>query len=127
MSGLHVVDYVIFTVTLVASFCIGIYHAYISRRKETVDHYLIANRKMKLIPVSLSLVISTFSAIALLGDAEEIYFYGVEYWFIAISYPISVTIVAFVAVPLLYPLKIKSPYEVSKFMKYIFKRIIHMR
>lgn len=114
MADLNILDYLIFSMTLFASLCIGVYHAYQSRKKDTTDRYLIANQKMKPIPVSISLVISTFSAIAVLGDAEEIYFYGVEYWFITISYVMAGIIVAQIFVPLLYPLKIKSSNEVGR-------------
>lgn len=113
MAALHYLDYIIFALTLIASFAIGVYHAIANKNKETVDHYLIGNQQMKAIPVSVSLVISSFSAVGVLGDAEEVYFYGVEYWFILFGFSAASILAAHTFVPLLYPLKIKSVNEVS--------------
>lgn len=113
MAELHYLDYIILAATLAASFSIGIYHAVTSRRNPTVTKYLIADRKMKPIPVATSLVISTFSSIAVLSDAAEMYYYGAEFWFCWISLVLAFIITGKLFVPLFYPLKLTSVHQVS--------------
>ena len=75
---LHWVDYLIFGLTLLGSVAIGIYYA-IRERHKTTEDYLIAGRKMSMLPAAISLMISYLSAVTLLGDAAENYFFGISY------------------------------------------------
>ena len=67
----HVVDHVVFIVTLVLSLGIGIYYAIKDRHKKQenrTSHFLVGGRKMALLPVSISLFVSWMSSISLLGE-----------------------------------------------------------
>lgn len=63
---LGAVDYVIFSLVLCISAGIGIFFGCIKKQKNT-DEFLLGNRKMGILPVSLSLLASFMSAITLLG------------------------------------------------------------
>lgn len=107
----HVADYAVFGVTLAFSMIVGIYHA-VGGKQSTTKEYLLANRKMMSIPVSLSLLASFMSGITILGVPSEIYRFGVQYWLVILSYTILFPSVALIFVPILYGLNITSSYEV---------------
>ena len=62
-----VVDYVVFSLVLVVSAAIGIYHG-CRRRQGTVQDFLLGNRQMKILPVSLSMLATFMSAVTVLGE-----------------------------------------------------------
>ena len=62
-----VVDYVMFSLVLVVSAAIGIYHG-CRRRQGTVQDFLLGNRQMKILPVSLSMLATFMSAVTVLGE-----------------------------------------------------------
>lgn len=107
-----VVDYVIFGVLLVASVGIGLYHALIGGRQRTTQEFLMADRSMRCLPVSLSLIASFQSAVAIIGVPAEIYTNGTQYWFIGCAYILGLLIPAHVFVPVLYRLRLSSAYQV---------------
>ena len=108
---LHWADFLIFALTIVGSVAIGIYYA-IREKHKTTEDYLLAGRKMNILPAAMSLMISYLSAITLLGDAAENYFFGITYSLYIISSIISTLLAAFIFVPLFYPLRITSVQEV---------------
>lgn len=63
---LSAVDYVIFSCLLLISAAIGVFFGCIRKQKNT-DEFLLGNRAMGVLPVSLSLLASFMSAITLLG------------------------------------------------------------
>nr|AKN21418.1 slc5a-3 [Schmidtea mediterranea] len=113
------VDYLVWILLLVISLGIGIYFGFfeskIKRRKQATegetDEFLLGGRKMGAIPVACSLMASFFSAITLLGTPNEIYQYGVMYWFIGIGYVTTIIISALLFVPIFYNLGITSSYQ----------------
>ena len=109
--GLGITDYIVFGVTILFSVAIGIYYA-IKEKRRTTEDYLIAGRKLHIIPASISLMITFLSAITILGDSAENYFFGISYSMYIIGSLFAVLIVAYVFVPLLYPLKLTSVQKV---------------
>lgn len=109
-----VLDYVIFGVLLLASVGIGLYHALIGGRQRTTQEFLMADRSMRCLPVSLSLIASFQSAVAIIGVPAEIYTNGTQYWFIGCAYILGLLIPAHVFVPVLYRLRLSSAYQVCK-------------
>ena len=109
---LHWADFLIFALTIVGSVAIGIYYA-IREKHKTTEDYLLAGRKMNILPAAMSLMISYLSAITLLGDAAENYFYGITFLLYIFPAIISILLTAFIFVPLFYPLQITSIQEVS--------------
>lgn len=117
-----VVDYIIFAVLLAASAGIGLYYALSGGRQRTTQEFLLADRSMRCLPVSLSLIASFQSAVAIIGVPAEIYTHGTQYWFIGCAYILGLLIPARVFIPVLYRLRLSSAYQVHrKFQKCIFK------
>ncbi|EDO40313.1 predicted protein, partial [Nematostella vectensis] len=96
-----VVDYVVFSIMLLISAAIGIWYGCGPGGKQTsTKEYLLADRKMKVWPVAISLLVSYLSAITLLGVPSEIYTYGAQYYVLIISYFIICAFVAIIFVPM---------------------------
>lgn len=118
-----VVDYVIFAVLLAASMAIGLYHALTGGRQRTTREFLMADRNMRCLPVSLSLIASFQSAVAIIGVPAEIYSNGTQYWFIGCAYILGLLIPAHVFIPVFYRLRLSSVYQVryQRFLVVAFK------
>ena len=50
------VDYIVFVIMLCTSAGIGVYFGFFSKSKNTTDEYLMGSKKMKTIPIAISLV-----------------------------------------------------------------------
>ncbi|KAM9703444.1 solute carrier family 5 member 6a isoform 1-T2 [Menidia menidia] len=105
------VDYVIFAVLLVASAGIGLFYALSGGRQRTTQEFLMADRSMSCLPVSLSLLATFQSAVAILGAPSEVYTFGTQYWFLGCSYFLGLLIPAHVFIPIFYRLRLSSAYE----------------
>ncbi|XP_037954460.1 sodium-coupled monocarboxylate transporter 1 isoform X3 [Teleopsis dalmanni] len=115
------VDYFVFVLMLLVCAVIGFYFGFVEKKKkkrnmeerrgsEALD-YLVGGRKMKVFPVSLSLVASFVSGISLLGTSTEIYVYGTQYAFILITLALSGVISWYVFLPVFCNLQLTSTYE----------------
>lgn len=131
------VDYIIFALLLVLSSAIGLYYALSGGKQRTTQEFLLANRSMGFIPVSLSLLATFQSAVAILGVPSEIYRFGTEYWFLGCSYILGLLIPAYIFIPVFYRLRLTSTYEYlelrfSKIVRicgtvtFIFQMVIYM-
>ncbi|KAM8726653.1 solute carrier family 5 member 6a isoform 1-T3 [Acanthopagrus schlegelii] len=105
------VDYVIFALLLVASTGIGLFYAFSGGRQRTTQEFLMADRSMSCLPVSLSLLATFQSAVAILGAPSEVYTFGTQYWFLGCSYFLGLLIPAHVFIPVFYRLRLSSAYE----------------
>ncbi|XP_028857887.1 sodium-dependent multivitamin transporter-like [Denticeps clupeoides] len=105
------VDYVIFALLLVASSGIGLFYAFSGGRQRTTQEFLLADRSMSCLPVSLSLLATFQSAVAILGAPSEIYTHGTQYWFLGCSYFLGLLIPAHVFIPVFYRLRLTSAYQ----------------
>lgn len=132
-----VVDYVIFAVLLAVSMGIGLYHAFSGGRQRTTQEFLMADRSMSCLPVSLSLIASFQSAVAIIGVPAEIYAHGTQYWFIGCAYILGLLIPAHVFIPVLYRLRLSSAYQYLELrfskavricgtLAFIFQMVIYM-
>ena len=110
----HWADYLVFVLVLLISASIGIYYGWKDRKKKTAESYVLANRTMSILPVSLSLFVSWISAISFLTDPVQVYMYGVVYWYIGIGYSLAIIPMAHYFGPKLYRMKMISANEVSK-------------
>uniref|UniRef100_A0A8C1D404 Sodium-dependent multivitamin transporter n=1 Tax=Cyprinus carpio carpio TaxID=630221 RepID=A0A8C1D404_CYPCA len=133
----HTVDYVIFVVLLVASAGIGLYYAFSGGRQRTTQEFLLADRSMRCLPVSLSLLATFQSAVAILGAPSEIYTHGTQYWFLGCSYFLGLLIPAHIFIPVFYRLRLSSAYQYLELrfsksvricgtMTFIFQMVIYM-
>lgn len=132
-----VADYVIFAALLAASISIGLYHALTGGRQRTTQEFLMADRSMRSLPVSLSLIASFQSAVAIIGVPAEIYTHGTQYWFIGCAYVLGLLIPAHVFIPILYRLRLSSAYQYLELrfskavricgtLTFIFQTVIYM-
>ncbi|PFX33363.1 sodium-coupled monocarboxylate transporter 1-like isoform X1 [Stylophora pistillata] len=106
-----VADFVVFTLTLLASMGIGIFYSRAGGAQQNNNEYLMAGRSMASIPVAISVLASFVSSIAILGNPAEVYTYGFQYWIQSFTNFISVPIMALVFLPVYYNLRLTSSYE----------------
>lgn len=113
-SSLHWADYIIFIVCLFISLSIGVFHALTGERQKTTGEFIMANRKLSVLPTVLSMTMSYMSAILILGQASEVYDYGIALatgFFITSI--LSGIVIERIVVPWLYILRLVSVFEVS--------------
>ncbi|XP_069959862.1 sodium-coupled monocarboxylate transporter 1-like isoform X2 [Cherax quadricarinatus] len=110
-SKFTLVDYAVFAALLVVSVGIGVYSAFKSRGVVTTLEYLLGSRTMPVVPVALSLVGGAISAISILGNATEVYFYGTQVTMNLIGSIFGVLILRNVMLPVLFPLQLISMFE----------------
>uniref|UniRef100_A0A8C8FZJ0 Solute carrier family 5 member 6 n=1 Tax=Oncorhynchus tshawytscha TaxID=74940 RepID=A0A8C8FZJ0_ONCTS len=105
------IDYVIFALLLASSMGIGLYYALSGGRQRTTQEFLLADRSMSCLPVSLSLIATFQSAVAIVGVPAEIYTHGTQYWFIGCAYILGLFIPAHIFIPVFYKLHLTSAYQ----------------
>ncbi|RWS02291.1 sodium-coupled monocarboxylate transporter 1-like protein, partial [Dinothrombium tinctorium] len=106
-----IADYCVFGFMLLVSAIIGVYYAFVDRKKNTTSEFLMGGRSIGVFPVSLSLVASFLSAITLLGTPVEIYSYGTSYWTHILIYPLIILVTATCFIPVFYKLELTSCFE----------------
>ncbi|XP_053629337.1 sodium-coupled monocarboxylate transporter 1 isoform X2 [Cherax quadricarinatus] len=102
------VDYAIFSLLLVASAAIGVVSAIKSRGKASTQEYLLGGRTMSPVPVVFSLLGGWISAISVLGNPTEMYFYGTQLTTVLLGCIPGSLFVGHVILPILYELKVVS-------------------
>ncbi|CDQ67455.1 unnamed protein product [Oncorhynchus mykiss] len=90
---------------------IGLYYALSGGRQRTTQEFLLADRSMSCLPVSLSLIATFQSAVAIVGVPAEIYTHGTQYWFIGCAYILGLFIPAHIFIPVFYRLHLTSAYQ----------------
>ncbi|XP_027028045.1 solute carrier family 5 member 6 isoform X1 [Tachysurus fulvidraco] len=105
------IDFVLFALLLVASMAIGLYYALTGGWQRTTQEFLLADRSMRCLPLSLSLMASFQSAVAIVGTPAEIYTNGTQYWFIGCAYILGLLIPAHIFIPVFYRLHLTSVYQ----------------
>ncbi|ELU06320.1 hypothetical protein CAPTEDRAFT_204194 [Capitella teleta] len=115
-NQLHWADYVIMVGLLGISLAIGVYHSLTGGRQRTTSEFILANRKLMVIPTIMSMVMSYMSAISFIGSTAEIYEYGAMplIWDIPGDF-IGNIFIAFFVVPWIYPLKLVSIFDYLQF------------
>ena len=88
---------------------------------------LLGDRKLTLLPVTLSIFMSFFSAILVLGNTAEMSSHGAQYYLQVVGKGLGVVAVAHIVVPILYPLKLTNSYEVNYFITGTFSLITFLR
>uniref|UniRef100_A0A672NPZ6 Sodium-dependent multivitamin transporter n=1 Tax=Sinocyclocheilus grahami TaxID=75366 RepID=A0A672NPZ6_SINGR len=111
MPYFTIIDYVIFALLLVASMAIGLYYAFTGGRQSTTQEFMYADRSMKCLPLSLSLMATFQSAVAIIGTPAEVYANGTQYWFIGCCYILGLLIPAHIFIPMFYRLHLTSVYQ----------------
>lgn len=95
---------------LAISAVVGVYWGFM-KKQTTQNDYLLGGRKLKVVPVAMSLVASFVSGITLLGSPTEVYMYGTQYAFIMGGIFLMSFVMTQVYLPVFHELKITSNYE----------------
>lgn len=111
MHVFHIADYCIFALTIIISLGIGLYYALSGGKQRTTSEYFVGNRKMAILPVAISLMVSFESSIMMLGTPAEVYVYGLQWLMGNLGFFIANILSIIIVVPLVHPLKITSAYE----------------
>ncbi|XP_025114826.1 sodium-dependent multivitamin transporter-like [Pomacea canaliculata] len=106
----HWADYLVFSAVLVTSGVIGLYAA-VRHRRATARQLLTGNKKLHVLPVTLSLAVSFISAVTILGVPTEAYFNSAEYWLVGISYVPAQLLTCLFFMPVFYSLELTSAYQ----------------
>ena len=115
----HIADYLVMGVFLLISLGIGVYYGLIQKQR-TTEEYLLGNRQMQLFPVALSILVTYQSAISVIGVPAEVYLYDTMFLHIYLGIAVATVIQYFMIVPLVYPLRLTSTYEVGTANQEIF-------
>ncbi|KAB7496447.1 Sodium/proline symporter [Armadillidium nasatum] len=105
-KGFGVVDNCVFAGMLIISAVIGLYISY--KGSKSPEEFLMGNRSLKPLPVSLSLITSYITAIALIGFPAEVYANGLQISTIALGCPLAIIFSSYFLLPVLYSLKLTS-------------------
>ncbi|XP_063598193.1 sodium-coupled monocarboxylate transporter 1-like [Penaeus indicus] len=114
-----VVDYVVFSLMLVVSVGIGVYSSLRGKGVSSTQDFLLGGRDMSMAAVALSLTGGVISAIAILGLATEVYLYGTQIVTNIFGCALGVLLVRNVILPVVYPLKLVSIYQVMSSCFYL--------
>ena len=108
----HWVDYLVFAMSLVVATAIGIFYTWRDRGKQTTTNFLLGNRKMGILPVTLSLMATTVSGSLIMGIPSEVFYNGTMYIFIVLPNLFVFPFVVHFIIPVYHELQITSAYEV---------------
>ena len=111
---LHWLDYVVFTIVILVTTCIGAIFALTGGRQSTTSEYFTGNRKLNVLPTSLSIVVTYMSAVMVIGMPAEVYSYGGELILGAVGEIVGISLAAALIVPVFYPLKLLSVNKVGQ-------------
>ncbi|KAL9927894.1 sodium-coupled monocarboxylate transporter 2-like isoform 1-T3 [Glossina fuscipes fuscipes] len=129
----HWADYLVFAAMIFLSTGTGLFFAFYKKEKaielgqqdidsgekrrkndfdtSNMNEYLLGSRKLKIFPVSMSLVGSYVSGVTILGTVSEIYYFGTQYWMIVISIVFMAIAVSKIYLPVFSVLRVNSSYE----------------
>jgi len=107
-------DYVILAVFLAISLGIGVYQSLTGGRQQTTSEFILADRRLRVVPTTLSLLVSFQSAVMMLGLAAEMYQYGMQQLVWApVGFLVTMVVSERLIVPWIYPLQLVSINDVS--------------
>ncbi|KAK9708911.1 Sodium:solute symporter family [Popillia japonica] len=106
-------DYSLFSIMLLGSILIGIYFGCIKPQVTATD-YLMGGKKMKVLPVALSMIASAISGFTLLSVPTEIYQFGATYWLSCVAALVVSIFTYNIYLPVFYKLQVTSTYEYLK-------------
>jgi sodium-coupled monocarboxylate transporter 8/12 len=104
-------DYILFCTMLGLSAMIGIYFGCFGTKQNSANEYLMGNKKMKVFPISVSLVASHISGLTLLAVPADVYRFGAAYWLFVPAVVPVVLFTIYIYLPVFYKLQVTSTYE----------------
>uniref|UniRef100_A0A1Y1MZP1 Sodium-coupled monocarboxylate transporter 1 n=4 Tax=Photinus pyralis TaxID=7054 RepID=A0A1Y1MZP1_PHOPY len=104
-------DYAVFGVMLSVSGIIGIFFGCFGTKQNSTDEYLLGGRKLHILPVSMSIIASNISGLAVLGVSADIYRYGAAHVWALIPIAICPLACIYVYMPVFLKLKLITTYQ----------------
>ncbi|KAH8355921.1 hypothetical protein KR200_002246 [Drosophila serrata] len=104
-------DYAVFAFMLGISASIGVYFGFFAKGADTTEEYLMGGKRMKTIPIAISLVASQLSAISIMTIPAEMYAYGINWFFNVVCMIVVVPLLNYVVIPVFYNNNITNCYE----------------
>ncbi|EDW99259.1 sodium-coupled monocarboxylate transporter 2 [Drosophila yakuba] len=104
-------DYGVFALVLSISAAIGVYFGFFAKGEDTTEEYLMGGKRMKTIPIAISLVASQLSAISIMTIPAEMYAYGINWFFNVVCMVVVVPLLNYVVIPVFYNNNITNCYE----------------
>ncbi|KAH8276206.1 hypothetical protein KR026_004595 [Drosophila bipectinata] len=104
-------DYFVLALMLGISAAIGVYFGFFAKGEDTTEEYLMGGKRMKTIPIAISLVASQLSAISIMTIPAEMYAYGINWFFNVVCMLFVVPILNYVVIPVFYNNNITNCYE----------------
>ena len=117
-GAVHWVDILIFFIVLLISLGIGVFFSIIDRKKQTTSDYLMAGRKLGMLPTFVSTHMSNMSALIMLMITSDTYMRGSPYIWYLLGNSLANVLVVIYIVPLIYRLRLTSINEVRNITKY---------
>lgn len=117
-SNFGLVDYIIFGLTLLLSFVVGVYHAIRHRANLSSAEYLLASN-LSWFPIFVSMTASFFSAVGVLGIPAHIYTSGITFGLHSFSFILPIILCAEVMTPIFRNLNLVS---VNEYLELRFSR-----
>ena len=116
VKSMGAVDYVIFVLLLLASSVIGLYFGYKHRKMMNSAEYLLASKSLSWIPISISIVVSFFSSVGVMGITANMYTHGITFGFRLLGLLVPIIVNAEIIAPIFRELNLISVNEVSHFL-----------
>lgn len=104
----HAADYCVLVAVLGLSSFIGVYFAWKGRRSTNNKEFLVGNRQLQVFPVTMSIMASFLSAIAILGVPSESFINGSQYMVNFLGVVIGILLAAHVFLPVFYEIDMIS-------------------
>ncbi|EDV90552.1 GH14123 [Drosophila grimshawi] len=104
-------DYIVFAFMLSISAGIGVYFGFFNTGEDTTEEYLMGGKRMKTIPIAISLVASQLSAISIMTVPAEMYAFGISWTFHIVSMILVIPILNYIIIPVFYNNNITNCYE----------------
>ncbi len=107
-------DYIVIIVTLVGVLLLGIYYGIIRRKhSKSLEAYFLGERNMGILPVTISLMATFYSAILLLGVPGEVHSQsGIMMIYEGLGAGVGTLLAGFTFQPLLYKAGVTTTFEV---------------
>lgn len=109
---LNVFDYIAIGIVLLLSASFGLYFRFTGGRQKTTREFLMGDRSMGIIPVSFSLMATSYSAVTILGIPAETYLYGLQRIVADLGYPIGLLLASYLIVPVYFDTEVTTIYQV---------------
>ncbi|XP_037516236.1 sodium-coupled monocarboxylate transporter 2 [Rhipicephalus sanguineus] len=104
----HPADYGVLVAVMGLSSFIGVYFAWKDRRSTNNKEFLVGNRQLQVFPVTMSMMASFLSAVAILGVPSESFMHGSQYMINFIGIVVGIILAVHVFLPVFYEIDMIS-------------------